>query len=222
MRFLSLGARASPAFERAVADKYRPTHIPGIYALCGACAGEGARVPSMKNRPIAIVGFMGSGKTTVARALSVLLKCDMLDLDSVISEQENQTVAELIQGRGESGFRRAESFALKAVLQRKAARIIALGGGAWTVRSNRDLIKEEKGLVIFLDAPFEICWRRIAEQETVRPLALDRSSAHKLYRERYSVYKLANLTISVSGDQGADELAAQIFAAMKRRRLVLD
>jgi len=171
---------------------------------------------------IIIVGFMGCGKTTVARALSVLLKCDMLDLDRIISEQENKTVPELIQERGESGFRRAESFALKVVLQRKAAQIIALGGGAWTVERNRDLIKEEKGLVIFLDAPFDICWKRIAEQETARPLALDRSSAHRLYRERYSTYQLANLTVTISGDQSADELAVEILGAMKRRGFVLD
>jgi len=174
----------------------------------------------LMDRRIVIVGFMGCGKTTVARALSVLLECDMLDLDSLISEQENKTIAELIQERGESGFRRAETFMLNAVLQRKTAQIIALGGGAWTVETNRDLVKAVKGVVVFLDAPFDLCWRRIEEQETVRPLALDRSSAHKLYRERHSIYQLANLTITVSGDQSADELAAEIVAATKRRRFI--
>jgi len=172
------------------------------------------------NRPIVIVGFMACGKTTVACRLAKLLNCSVLDLDSLISEQENQTVSDLIKERGESSFRLAETFGLRVILERKTARVIALGGGAWTLERNRKLINEHNCLTIFLDAPFELCWKRISKQEAVRPLALDRTSAHKLYRERHPIYARADLSIKVTKEKSADVLASEIVAALKRRRFV--
>src|SRR5882724_7776592 len=90
----------------------------------------------MKDR-IVIVGFMGCGKTTVAKALAARLGCGMLDLDAIISAQQNQSVPDLIKERGEAGFRDVETFTLQIVLDRLTPRIIALGGGAWTLERNR-------------------------------------------------------------------------------------
>jgi shikimate kinase len=173
-----------------------------------------------QQRIIVITGFMGSGKTLVAKALAHLLNCQMLDLDSIISEQENQSVSELIKERGEATFRDAETYALQLILERKPARIIALGGGAWTLERNRNLINENNCLTIFLDAPFELCWKRITEQDAVRPLALDRPGAHKLFHERHPIYELADLRIKVTEEASSDELASEIDAAMKRRGFV--
>jgi len=74
---------------------------------------------------------MGCGKTTVAKALAARLQCGMLDLDGIISAQQQLSIPELIKDRGEAGFREAETFALQVVLDRLQPRIIALGGGAW-------------------------------------------------------------------------------------------
>lgn len=175
-----------------------------------------------QQRTVVITGFMGAGKTLVAKALASLLNCQMLDLDTIISEQENLSVAELIKERGESKFRDAETLALQQFLERKPARIIALGGGAWTLERNRNLINENNCLTIFLDVPFELCWKRITEQEADRPLALDRSAADQLFRERQPIYELADLHIKVTEEQSADELASEISAAMKRRGFVKD
>jgi len=174
----------------------------------------------MKDRCIIIVGFMGCGKTTVASALARLRNCGMLDLDEIISEQEDKTIFEIIKERGESGFRRAETFALSAVLKGKRASIIALGGGAWIIERNRALIAGHGCLTIFLDAPFELCWKRISAEDLVRPLALDQSSAHELYRERRPVYELADLRIPATEEKSADDLASEIVAKMKRLRFV--
>jgi len=169
------------------------------------------------NSRIVIIGFMGCGKTTVAMALAARLECGMLDLDAVISAQQNMSIAELIRERGESAFRDAETSALQVVLDRLQPRIIALGGGAWTLDRNRDLIKKHECVTVFLDAPYDLCWQRIADHPAHRPLALDETNAEKLYRERHPQYALARIRVEVTDRMSADDLAAEIAEAIKRR-----
>ncbi len=173
----------------------------------------------MKDR-IVIIGFMGCGKTTVAKALAAHLGCGMLDLDAIISAQQNMTVPELIRERGESAFRDAETSALQIVLDRLQPRIIALGGGAWTLERNRDLINEHECVTVFLDAPFGLCWQRITDYPVPRPLALDETSARKLYRERHPQYALATIRVEVTAKMSADDVAAQIAETIKRQRAI--
>jgi shikimate kinase len=176
----------------------------------------------VKLRRIVIVGFMGAGKTTVARALASKMQLESLDLDEIISEQQKTTIPDLIKDKGEATFRDSETFMLGVVLERKVAQIIGLGGGAWMSERNRELINKHDCLTIFLDAPFELCWKRITEQDEVRPLALDRGSAHKLYRERQPVYELAELHVKVGEEASADDLAAEIVSSLRRRRHIKD
>jgi len=171
-------------------------------------------------RRIVIVGFMAAGKTSVATALARLLGCGMVDLDAAISEHEKRTIHDLIRERGEDAFRGAETFMLRVVLERMPARVIALGGGAWTIEGNRGLIAEYGCLTVWLDAPFNLCWKRIEQEHGTRPLALDRQSAHRLYRERRPLYELAALRVEVGEGTTADEAAAEILKAMRRSRFV--
>jgi len=164
---------------------------------------------------IVIVGFMGCGKTTAAKALAALLGCGLVDLDAIVSAQENLSVPELINERGESGFRDAETAALQVVLDRQTPRIIAVGGGAWTLERNRDLINQHGCLTVWLDAPYDLCWQRITTHP--RPLALDQTSAHELYQERHRLYALANIRVGVTDKMSADDLAAGIAEAIARR-----
>src|SRR5262245_13296867 len=115
----------------------------------------------MKNRRVVIVGFMGCGKTTVAKALARRLGCEMIDLDTFITEREGRSPAQIIMEDGEIPFRKTESQALRNALEIDEARVIALGGGAWTIEANRALVAQHKGLSVWLDAPFELCWQRI-------------------------------------------------------------
>ncbi|MCA1850337.1 MAG: AAA family ATPase, partial [Acidobacteria bacterium] len=125
-------------------------------------------------RPIIITGFMGAGKTTVAAALARRLGCGHIDLDELIAEREGRTIREMFERDGESGFREAETRALRDTLENTEACVIALGGGAWTLERNRALIAEHEGYAVWLDVPFEVCWRRITRGGEVRPLAHDR------------------------------------------------
>ena len=191
-------------------DNVRPgLNSPGTYAPCGACAGEGARVPSMKDPRIVIVGFMGCGKTSVAEALARQLHCDSIDLDSVITEHEGRSPGEIIQQDGEAAFREIETDALRASLEQKQARVIALGGGAWTIEANRRLVAEHDCLSVWLDAPFELCWERITSSaKTTRPLAPDCESARKLYESRRGSYELAQL--HVDAKKGLSEMLSAL------------
>jgi len=166
---------------------------------------------------IVIVGFMGCGKTTVSRALSARLGCGLVDLDAIITAQQNMSVPDLIQERGESGFREAETAALQVVLDRQTPRIIALGGGAWTLERNRDLIKEHGCLTVWLDAPYDLCWQRISAHSVRRPLAPEEATARKLYGERGPLYALADIRVDVTDHRSADDLAAEIAGAIEQR-----
>lgn len=161
------------------------------------------------DRRIVIVGFMGCGKTTVAEALARQLGCQAIDLDSFITAREGHSPAEIIQQDGEPAFRKIETAALRDVLEAKEARVIALGGGAWTIEANRRIVAEHGCLSIWLDAPFELCWERITSSGTTRPMAPDLESAEKLYASRRPAYELAMLRVDATG-KSLTEIVAEL------------
>ena len=124
---------------------------------------------------------MGTGKSTVARALASRLNGVMLDLDEVITNNEGRSPAEIIEAEGENHFRGIETQTLGQLLDEGTARIIAVGGGAWTIAQNRELIIDHQAFTVWLDAPFELCWRRIKSGHDARPLARSREMAERLY-----------------------------------------
>src|SRR5438046_7092795 len=166
----------------------------------------------MNDRRIVLIGFMGCGKTSVAEALARHLGCEMVDLDSFIIKREGRSPAEIIQEDGESAFRDLESLALRDVLQDRSARIVALGGGTWTIPANRTLVGLHDCLSIWLDVPFEVCWHRImTSSKTVRPLAPDRDTAWDRYQTRRADYALAERHLTVDESDSAESLAEKIL-----------
>src|SRR6266404_2795241 len=164
------------------------------------------------NRRFVILGFMGCGKTTVATELARHLECKFIDLDSFITKSQGRSPAEIIEKDGEAAFRQTESLALTEVLKDREARVIALGGGTWTIPANRTLIALYNCLTVWLDAPFEICWQRIIDSgNTVRPLAPDRETAKARYHSRRDDYALAARQISVNETDSAEMIASQLL-----------
>jgi shikimate kinase len=168
-------------------------------------------------RPIVIAGFMGAGKTAVASALARRLDCSMIDLDDFISEREGRTPQMIIEEEGEARFREIESAALRAALQMPEVRVIALGGGAWTIPANRALINEYTNRTVWLDAPFELCWGRIETGIEARPLARERKIARELYDGRRSLYRQAGLRLEVDESISARAIAKAIIVALDLR-----
>ena len=153
---------------------------------------------------IVITGFMGSGKTRVARALAQRLDLEMVDLDERITAREGRSPAELIVEEGETNFRSIESDVLRELVQTANARVIALGGGAWIQKPNRDLLKEYDYLSVWLDAPFEVCWARIESSGENRPLGKTKEQAQALFDKRRHIYQLADLRIQISSEDFED------------------
>lgn len=168
----------------------------------------------MDRQLIAITGFMAAGKTTVGRALATRLGCEFVDLDEVITEQQKRSISEMIKTGGEDIFRRLETVTLAEVLQPGDDFVIALGGGTWAREENRRLLNEQHARVVWLDAPFELCWKRIPTGDNGRPLAPSREVAEKLYRARRPVYELAELRCAVSESENAEECVNQIAALL--------
>jgi shikimate kinase len=166
---------------------------------------------------ILITGFMGAGKSTVAAALARALDCSMIDLDQFVAEREERSVPLLIDESGEEYFRRAETLALREALESKRARIIALGGGTWTIERNREIILACGGLTVWLDAPFELCWQRIALAGDTRPLARDKEEAQRLFRARRALYEQAALRVQVNEVSSTNQLVSEITLALSQR-----
>lgn len=154
---------------------------------------------------------MACGKTTVANEVARELNCRCVDLDSFITEREKRSPAEIITEDGEDAFREVETLALRDVLQNREQHVIALGGGTWTTPANRTLIALYDCLTVWLDAPFELCWTRIASGEVNRPLAPDRHAAQNRFHARRTDYQLAEKRISVKDGTTTTEIAKDIL-----------
>ena len=155
-------------------------------------------------KPIVITGFMGCGKSKVAREIARRLNVAMIDLDDRITAREGRSPAELIVEDGESAFRKIETSTLHDVLQSGEAKVISLGGGAWIQEANRELIKENGCLSLWLDTPFEVCWARIEASEEIRPLGRTRDQALALYEQRRPIYQLAEVHFTIRDDNFED------------------
>lgn len=141
---------------------------------------------------VVLTGFMGVGKSTVAKCLSYLLQTDRIDLDRFIEEKEGASVPEIIENKGLEYFRGLETTHLQKVLAETDLRIIALGGGAWVTPENRLIIKNHNCVSVWLESTFEHCWRNINCSKQGRPLAKDKNTVQKLFDERQKIYCLAD------------------------------
>lgn len=149
-------------------------------------------------RPIFLVGFMGSGKTTVGKLLASQLQVPFVDLDEEIERQHGMTIFEMFKTYGEKYFREIEHEAIRGYAQREApAAVIALGGGAFAQPNNIDLI-QKTGISIWLDVPLEELEKRVLGSPQ-RPLAQQPEKFRQLYEQRRPFYAQAHLHIEAQG-----------------------
>jgi shikimate kinase len=150
---------------------------------------------------IYLVGFMGSGKTTVGRILADRLGWEFVDLDAEIEAEQKATVAEIFERCGEEYFRQLETDAVrKRVHMVRAGQpmVIALGGGAFLREENYDLL-EDHGVTVWLDCPLELVRKRV-EGGASRPLARDPNGFADLYAARRPGYARADYRVEIRSD----------------------
>ena len=153
---------------------------------------------------IVLVGFMGSGKTTVGRRLAQHLNLPFVDLDDRIEAAEGRAISDIFAHDGEPAFRDLEHRELGLALAGEG--VLALGGGAYVQPRNRDLLRGQ-AKVIWLDVPFERALRRVSGAGH-RPLAKDPVKFAELFEARRAAYAQADHAIPITSDDPADAVAA--------------
>jgi 3-dehydroquinate synthetase/shikimate kinase len=154
------------------------------------------------DRHVALVGFMGSGKTSLGRQLAERLDRPFLDLDAAIEERAGTSIAELFAERGEPEFRRIEEHAARVALAATEPSVVALGGGAIGSASTRTRLMD--AFVLLCDVGVDTAWRRV--RGSSRPLAQDEATFRRLYEERQPLYREV-------ADAAVQDLEAAILAA---------
>ncbi|HEU4963325.1 MAG TPA: shikimate kinase [Bacilli bacterium] len=153
----------------------------------------------MKER-IFLIGFMGTGKTTVGEHLAGRLDYRLQDSDHLIVEREGRTIPELFTTEGEPYFRQRETEALQEVAQQERV-VVTTGGGAVLAATNRELMASS-GVVVALTATVEEIVRRVSEDRN-RPLlesAQDlRQRVESLLDARRGLYDFATITVDTTG-----------------------
>jgi len=171
------------------------------------------KIENRLRRLVCLTGFMGSGKSTVAKQLASQLGWMNVDLDRRITDAAGQTIPEIFAKKGEAEFRRLEHEQLARLIaeagEDQKPRIVSLGGGTVAQPQNLALLRESGAALIWLDCPIEELLVRCA-QITDRPLFRDEASFRRLYQERLPFYKMADYR--VDSNVPPTQLAEQILA----------
>lgn len=140
---------------------------------------------------IVLIGFMGVGKSTVAKTLHTRLGMKIMEMDEEISRREGISIPEIFETRGETYFRNLET-ELLAQLQDENGYVISCGGGAPLRKTNVDLMKKN-GKVVLLTALPETIWHRVQENHERPLLENNKTAAHieRLMSQRQEKYQAA-------------------------------
>ena len=162
-----------------------------------------------RRRIIYLLGFMGSGKSTVGKLLAETLGWPSIDLDTIIEAGQGLSIREIFENSGEPFFRQIEHAALTEA-SKAGPVVIALGGGTFAQPPNVELIRESGGTTIWLDCPAGVLRARCEGMEH-RPLFRDEQSFQQLYAERVVYYRLADFRVSTEGRK-PEEVVEQILS----------
>ncbi|RZK12719.1 MAG: shikimate kinase [Flavobacterium sp.] len=121
-------------------------------------------------KKIVILGYMGSGKTTIAKLLSEKIKIKVLDLDKIIEERLNLSVKTIFETKGEIYFRKIEHQIFSELMANDENMILSMGGGTPCYAGNHLLLNGEGITSIYLKASVETLYKRLSKAKNQRPL----------------------------------------------------
>ena len=154
--------------------------------------------PDITSHPIALVGLMGVGKTTVGRRLAKNLGREFFDSDDEIEQASGRTVAGYFRDHGEEAFREGERRVIERLLD-KTPIVLATGGGAFIPPQTRQILKEG-ALTVWLKGDFETIMERVSRKNT-RPLLQvedPRAKMRELMDIRYPLYGQAHIKVDIA------------------------
>jgi shikimate kinase len=167
-------------------------------------------------RPIALVGLMGAGKSSVARILGQRLGVPAVDLDLELEAESGGPIARLFAQQGEAAFRNAERAALERVLA-AGAQVLACGGGVVLDPSNRALLRSRCRTVWLEVAPLEAA-RRVASDDAARPLLAQgrpEERLNQLLGARAALYAEACELRVATDARTPEEVAAEVLRRLE-------
>lgn len=167
---------------------------------------------------IYLIGFSGTGKTTVGEEVSRILDVPFLDMDSEIEDFSNQSIPEIFRNDGEETFRKMETDLIKTVSvldceECRYSRVVSTGGGVWTILENREMMSHS-GIVICLNASPETILMRLKKQQNNEGSGADRpmlnsdkdplNTIKELLEIRYKDYLQADFIVDTDSKNTLD------------------
>jgi shikimate kinase len=174
---------------------------PPMMPRCSSAAG------------VALVGYMGAGKTTVGRMLAEQTGWRFEDLDELIAERDGRRIEQIFEQEGEAAFRQLERSLLRDCLCNAGPLVLALGGGAFIQAEIQMLLEQACVPTVFLDAPVEELFRRALQPGMVRPLRGNAEQFRSLYEHRRPTYLKARVSIETMGKAPA-KIVEEILARL--------
>lgn len=166
---------------------------------------------------LVLMGYMGSGKSSVGKALAQFLQIDFKDLDQEIENELGKSISEVFEQKGEIYFRKTERMVLEQLLNSQTPMILALGGGTPCYGNVLSLLHQSKVKTFYLKVSISDLAKRLMPEMEFRPLLkniteedLQEFIAKHLF-ERRQFYEQANYTIHIK-NQSVDEIVQQIVS----------
>ena len=163
-------------------------------------------------KKIALCGFMGCGKTTVANELSQSFNLKHIDTDKYIEEKANRSITEIFSSDGEAFFRQLEHETICQLSQNSDC-VLSLGGGAVMFENNLNVLKQNGYQIVFINTDFDVIKKRLSYDNT-RPL-LKSNDIKALYDVRLEKYKNACDIEIICTDHSAHDIAKMIIDKTK-------
>ena len=168
-------------------------------------------------KTVFFVGFMGAGKTSVARKLARNAGVAAVDMDTYIERRCDMKVKDIFAESGEAGFRAIETDVLRE-LATGESRLVSCGGGVVLAPENRAILKEH-GFVVYLQVTAAEAASRISDLST-RPLFGDLDQAEAVIQSRLPLYEeVADITVNTAG-RGTGSIARETFTLLKKQGIL--
>lgn len=166
----------------------------------------------VQNKNIILIGFMGSGKTSIGKKLSEISNYQFFDTDHIIETREKDIISNIFQSKGEEYFRQLETDLLRNLKSSLNCSILSTGGGLPLREENAKLLKE-LGFVVYLKASQETILERL-KGDTTRPLLQGEDYETRislLHKKREPFYENAATSTITTDHRSLDEITMQIW-----------